>query len=122
MPAVPVSSAFVDAISARDFDRVRGLLSHAIDFRAMTPSRIWESDGPDEVISVLRQWLADPDEQIDSVEPTEPAQVQDTARVGWRVRGRNADGPMVYEQQAYVREQDGKVAWLRVICSGPRPL
>jgi len=25
------------------------------------------------------------------------------------------------EQQAYVREDDGQVVWLRVMCSGPRP-
>lgn len=122
MPAVPTAAAqLVDAVAARDFDRVRGLLGDAIDFRGMTPRRIWEAEGPDEVIDVLREWLADPDEPIDGIEPTEPALVQDTARVGWLVRGSNAAGPMLFEQQAYVREQDGKVAWLRVICSGPRP-
>lgn len=124
MPAVapPAARALADAVVALDFDRIRGLLSETIDFRGMTPRRIWEADGADEVIGVLRDWLADPDEQIDAVEPTEPVQVQDTARVGWLVRGRNADGPMTFEQQAYARERDGQITWLRVICSGPRPL
>lgn len=37
------------------------------------------------------------------------------------VFGSNAEGRFVYEQQAYVREDDGQVVWLRVMCSGPRP-
>lgn len=116
------AAQLVDAVAIRDFERIRGLLSDAIDFRGMTPRRIWEADGPDEVVDVLREWLADPDEHVEHVEPTGSALVQDTARVGWLAHGRNADGPMVFEQQAYVREQDGQVAWLRVICTGPRPL
>ena len=93
-----------------------------IDFRAMTPRRIWEGDGPAEVEEVLRAWLADPDEEIDSVEATAPETVEDTRRVGWRVRGRGADGWFVFEQQAYVRESEGQITWLRVMCTGQRPL
>ena len=46
--------------------------------------------------------------------------VEDTLRIGWRVRGTEADGPFVYEQQAYVRERDGRIAWMRLFCSGYR--
>ena len=116
-----VASEFADAIVARDFARARGLLTADVDFRAMTPSRIWEADGPAEVEEVLRTWLADPDEEIDGVEATAPMTVEDTRRVGWRVRGRGADGPFVFEQQAYVREADGRIGWLRIMCSGTRP-
>lgn len=124
MPVVPASAAgeLVEAVTERDFARVRRLLGEAIDFRGMTPRRIWEADGPDEVVRVLREWLADPERPIDRIDPTEPAVVQDTLRVGWLVHGRNADGPMAFEQQAYLREQDGRVVWLRVICTGQRPV
>lgn len=113
---------FVEAVLARDFDRARALLRPDIDFRAMTPNRVWEADGPAAVEEVLRAWLADPDEDIDEIQATESAVVEDTLRVGWRVRGRDADGPFVFEQQAYTRERDGQVAWLRIMCSGSRPL
>lgn len=117
-----VAGELVDAIVSRDLVRARGLLAADIDFRAMTPRRIWEADGPADVEDVLRAWLADPDEEIDRVEATAPVTVEDTQRVGWRVRGRGADGPFVFEQQAYLRENEGRIAWLRIMCSGSRPV
>lgn len=115
------AAAFADAVVARDFERARGLLHPEIDFRAMTPRRIWEAEDPEGVEDVLRTWLDDPDEEIDGVEATDAATVEDTTRVGWLVRGRDDEGPFTYEQQAYVREDGGQVVWLRVMCSGPRP-
>jgi hypothetical protein len=112
---------FVNAIIARDFARARGLLHPEIDFRAMTPNRVWEADGPAAVGDVLRAWFEHPDRDITAIDATEPTAVADTLRVGWRVRGNEADGKFSFEQQAYVRERDGQVAWLRVMCSGPRP-
>lgn len=49
MSAAPetVLHAFVDAVVARDFARARDQLHPEIDFRGMTPNRIWEADGPD---------------------------------------------------------------------------
>jgi hypothetical protein len=116
-----VTGGFLDAILARDFSRARGLLHPAIDFRAMTPKRVWEADDPASVEEVLRAWFEHPERDVERVEPTELASVEDTLRVGWRVYGDGADGPFVFEQQAYLREQDGQVIWLRVMCSGPRP-
>jgi ketosteroid isomerase-like protein len=123
MTVVPahVEVEFVDAILARDFPRVRGLLHPAIDFRAMTPKRVWEAEDPGGVEEVLRAWFEHPERDVERVAPTEPTIVEDTQRVGWRVYGSGTDGPFVYEQQAYLRERDGQVVWLRVMCSGPRP-
>jgi hypothetical protein len=116
-----VTSEFVDAILLRDFSRACSLLHPDIDFRAMTPNRVWEADDPAGVEQVLRAWFEHPARDVERVDPTEPASVEDTLRVGWRVHGSDADGPFIYEQQAYVREDDGQVVWLRVMCSGPRP-
>jgi hypothetical protein len=124
MAAVSVSATngFVDAILARDFSRVGGLLHPDIDFRAMTPNRAWEASDPKGVEEVLRAWFEHPERKVERVEPMQATSVADTGRVGWRVYGRRAEGLFVYEQQAYVREDDGLVVWLRVMCSGPRPL
>jgi ketosteroid isomerase-like protein len=124
MTAVPasVTGEFLDAILARDLPRARGLLHPAVDFRAMTPKRVWEADDPAGVEEVLRAWFEHPERAVERVDPTEPDSIADTTRVGWRVHGSGADGPFIYEQQAYLREDDGQVVWLRIMCSGPRPV
>lgn len=123
MAAVPasVTDEFLKAVLMRDFSRVRQLLHPDIDFCAMTPSRVWEADDPAGVEQVLRTWFEHPDRNVVRVTPTESASVEDTLRVGWRVHGHGTNGPFVYEQQAYVREEGDRVCWLRVMCSGPRP-
>jgi hypothetical protein len=108
-----VTSGFVDAVLARDFSRASGLLHPDIDFRAMTPNRIWEANDPAGVEEVLRAWFEHPERDVERVDPIEPASIEDTMRVGWRVHGSDANGPFTYEQQAYVREGNGQVVWLR---------
>jgi hypothetical protein len=117
-----VAGAFVAAIVARDFARAVALLHPEIDFRAMTPNRVWEAEGPAGVEAVLRTWLDDPDEDVEGIEPTEPSSIEDTVRVGWLVRVSDVDGPHIFEQQAYVRERDAQIDWMRVMCSGWIPL
>lgn len=123
MADAPSSSvtALVDAIVARDFAGARALLHPEIDFRAMTPNRVWNAEGPAGVEDVLRAWLDDPDEDVEQIAATEPAMIEGTARVGWLVSLTDAEGPKRFEQQAYVRERDGRIGWMRVMCSGPRP-
>ena len=118
---VRAADQFVDAVLARDFLRVRRLLHPDIDFRAMTPNRVWEAVGPAGVEEVLRAWFEHPDRNVERVDAIESGSVEDTLRVGWRVHGSSADGPFTYEQQAYVREDDRHIVWMRVMCSGPRP-
>jgi hypothetical protein len=117
-----VATAFVDAIVERDLARAVALLHPEIDFRAMTPNRVWEAGDPSGVETILRAWLADPDEEVHAIEPTEPSSIEDRMRVGWLVRISDADGPHVFEQQAYVRERDARIDWMRVICSGWVPV
>jgi hypothetical protein len=117
-----VASEWVDAIVARDVARAIALLHPEIDFRAMTPNRIWEAEGPAGVETVLREWFEDPDEDIHGIEATEPISIEGTARVGWLVRVSDVDGPHIFEQQAYVRERDAQIEWMRVMCSGWIPL
>jgi ketosteroid isomerase-like protein len=113
-----VAGALVDAIVARDLPRAAALLHPDVDFRAMTPNRIWEAEDRDGVQAILRQWLEDPDEEVHGAEATDPVPIRDTLRVGWLVRVSDATGPHVFEQQAYVRERDGQIVWMRVMCTG----
>jgi hypothetical protein len=113
-----VATAFVDAIVARDVTRAVALLHPEIDFRAMTPNRIWDPEGAAGIEAVLREWFEDPDEEIHAIEATEPVSLESTSRVGWLVNVSDAEGPHFFEQQAYVREDGARIVWMRVICSG----
>jgi hypothetical protein len=117
-----IATAFVDAIATRDVSGAVALLHPEIDFRAMTPNRIWEADGAPGVEAVLREWFEDPDEEVHGIEATEPMPLESTVRVGWLVHISDADGPHIFEQQAYIRERDARIEWMRVICSGWIPL
>ena len=113
---------FAEALAQKDYARIKALLDPAIDFRGLTPNRLWEASDPDDVISnVLRLWFEDSDE-IESLEHVETDSVADRERVGYRFRISNEDGPQVVEQQAYLAAEDGRITWMRVVCSGFRPI
>jgi ketosteroid isomerase-like protein len=117
-----VTADLLEAIVARDFPRAQVLMHPEVEFRAMTPKRTWEADDPEGVEKVLRAWFEHPEREVERVEPVERGAVEDTERVGWRVYGRDANGAFVFEQQAFLREEAGRVVWMRVMCSGPRPV
>jgi hypothetical protein len=111
---------FARAVAAKDHDRVRTLLHPELDFRAMTPQRIWEAGSPEDVISALCFWFDDGD-KIEGLDAVQTDAFADRERVGYRLRITNADGEHVVEQQAYLSERDGQIGWLRIMCSGYRP-
>jgi hypothetical protein len=112
---------FARALAEKDFDRILDLLHPEIDFRGMTPRRLWEASDPETVVSqILRMWFEDSDE-IESLDKVETEPVADCERVGYRFSVRNPDGRFVVEQQAYLTGRDGRIGWMRVLCSGYRP-
>jgi hypothetical protein len=113
---------FARALAAKDSAAIRELIHPEIDFRGLTPSRSWEASNRDELISILfEDWFEDKDE-IEALESVESDSVADRDRVGYRFSVNNPDGRHVVEQQAYLAERDGQICWMRVVCSGFRPL
>lgn len=113
---------FAAALAAKDYARLNDLMHPEIDFRALTPNRFWEAGDSQAVIAqVLRDWFAEKDE-IDALEHVESDAVADCDRVGYRFRVHNPDGRFLVEQQAYLTERDGRIGWMRVVCSGYRPV
>lgn len=113
---------FARALAEKDSERLRELLDPAIDFRGLTPSRAWEAGGVEGVLAtLLGSWFEDKDE-IESLERVETDTVADRERVGYRFSVRNPDGRFVVEQQAYLSACDGRIEWMRVVCSGFRPV
>jgi hypothetical protein len=116
-----VAAAFAQALGQKDFAGVRALLDPDIDFRGLTPSRAWEASDPLGVEAILQQWF-EPDDEIEAVEGIETDAFADRERVGYRFRITNPSGRFIVEQQAYLTQVEGRVAWLRVVCSGFRPV
>jgi hypothetical protein len=122
-PAVQsrLGAAFAEAFAAKDFERVAALLHPEVDFRGLTPNKAWQATGSRQVVDdVLRVWLEDSD-VVEELLDVQTAAVGDTERVGYRFRGHNPDGTFIVEQQAYLRERDERIGWMRVVCSGMRP-
>ena len=113
---------FAHAFAAKDADRIRELVHPEIDFKALTPNRNWEASDQDKLVSMLfDEWLEDSDE-VQGIESVETDSFSDRERVGYRLAVRCPDGNFLVEQQAYIEERDGKIGWMRVVCSGFRPI
>jgi hypothetical protein len=125
MPAMTsttsLAGAFGRAVAGKDSDRVRELLHPEVDFRGMTPRKVWEAEGPEDIITALQTWFGESD-IIEDVEVLETDAFADRERVGYRLRIRNGDGLHVVEQQAYIGQRDGRIGWLRIMCSGYRQI
>ena len=118
----PRTNDFAKAFAAKDANRIRELVHPEIDFRAITPNRNWEASNKDKLVSMLfDEWLEDSDE-VQGIESVESDSFADRERVGYRLAVRCPDGNFLVEQQAYIEERDGTIGWMRVVCSGWRPI
>jgi hypothetical protein len=111
---------FAEALARKDFAGIKDLLRPDIDFRGMTPNRIWEAADVDGVDDILQQWF-EPSDDLEEIVSIDTDSIADRARVAYRFRVRNPGGRFMVEQQAYYAEQDGQIAWMRIMCSGFRP-
>ena len=114
---------FARAIASKDADQLVELLSPEIDFRGLTPGRVWESSSSSELVHemIFGKWFEDSDE-IEAIEKLETSSVVDTERVGYRFAIKNPDGHFLVEQQAYLRATGDQIDYLRILCSGYRPV
>jgi hypothetical protein len=116
-----MGGTFAEALGAKQFDRIAELLHPEIDFRALTPRKFWEASSPQQVVDeILTTWFDDSDD-IREVMSIENGAFADREHVAYAFRGETPDGPFVVEQQAYYTVRDGRIDWMRVLCSGFRP-
>jgi hypothetical protein len=116
-----VGATWVRAIVDRDVDGLKGMLADRVSFMGLTPRRCWEAATPAEVADVVfDNWFEESD-RIDDASSDEGAAVADLGRIGYRFEITNPDGPHVVEQQAYYHATDGRIDYLRIVCSGFRP-
>jgi hypothetical protein len=117
----PLAAAFAQAVASKDRAVMLDLLHPEVDFRGMTPGKVWEATCPEDVVSVLGVWFDDGD-VVEAVESVETDAFADRQRVGYRLRVRNGDGLHLVDQQAYVTEREGRIGFLRIMCAGYRPV
>ncbi|MBC2933689.1 hypothetical protein [Nocardioides sp. zg-1228] len=116
-----LGARLASAIAAKDEAALRAVLADDVDFKGLTPGRLWEGTGPDAVVEILfGSWFEPPDEIERVVDVSEREDVADTSHVGYRLDLTNPGGSYVAEQQAYYRGGDA-IEHLRIMCSGFRP-
>ena len=113
---------FVEALAIKDAEALRAVLHPDVDFRGLTPNRFWEAHDRDAVLEILFGVWFGADDELEELVLVHSDAFADREQVRFRFRGTNRDGPMVVEQQAYLTERDGLIGWMRVVCSGQRPL
>jgi ketosteroid isomerase-like protein len=118
--AEAIGRRFAEAIAEKDADRLRAVLTDDVDFRGLTPNRQWEATGPQAVADIVFGSWFEPGDRFDRAPEIQTDSFAGCHRVGYRFHGQRADGPFVVEQQAYWRERDGRIAWMRIVCSGFR--
>jgi hypothetical protein len=117
-----LGARFARALADKDRDELTALLASQIDFRGLTPSRVWEAGDAVAVLSTLfDSWFAAGDE-IEELQHLETDAFADRERVGYRLAVSNPEGRFVVEQQAYLSGEDDRIQWMRVLCSGYRPV
>jgi len=114
---------FAAALATRDATALRSLFGSELDFRGLTPGRAWEADTPEALVDdvILGSWFA-PDDVIERIESVQDGRVGTRIRIGYRLRVENAGGTFTVEQQAFCDLTDGKITWLRLLCSGFVPV
>jgi hypothetical protein len=112
--------AVVQALAVRDFDKLRSLLDPEIEFRALTPRRAWEATGDAETVGLFQQWF-DPTTVVEQIDDVSSHAVGDRMHLAYRFLGHDDEGPFVVEQHVYFTERDGRIGWMRMMCSGFRP-
>jgi hypothetical protein len=120
--AAELGRGFAEALSTKDFDRITDIVDPEIDFRGLTPKRSWEASSADQLVAeILNEWL-EPTDHPEGLINVETDEFADRHRVAYAIRGHNDDGPFQFEQQAYFTVRDGRIDWMRVVCSGFRPV
>jgi hypothetical protein len=114
---------FVAALAAEDAATLLAMFDDEVDFRGMTPGRVWDARTATAVIDdvILGKWFG-PSDTVERVEVVETGMVGDRHSLGYRLHLTNADGGFVVGQHVFYDITDGRITWMRVLCSGFRPV
>lgn len=110
----------VEAIAARDLDRIVNSLAPDARFRYLIPSGPGEIVGGAAVAAKFLQWFGDAD--VLEVQSMRVEPLADRISARHRFLLHKQEGWEVIEQQTYLDvDEDGRVAGIDLLCSGFRP-
>jgi len=111
--------AFAQALAAKDAGGMIALLAPDIDFAAITPGQYWESRDARSLIdeTFFGEWL-EPRDVVTSIVSVTTSSIGPREHAFYRLALTNPDGEFEVEQHAYFDVVDGRIAWLRILCSG----
>jgi hypothetical protein len=117
-----VGERFARALADKNGVALKGLLRPNVDFRAMTPSKFWESTDVDVIVdeTMLGTWF-EPSRRIVEILAVETDTVGSLDRVSYRFRVTRPEGDSIIEQQAYFETDGEQISWLRIMCTGFLP-
>ncbi len=117
---IAAGEAFVDALAARDSQRLRAALHPEAHLRALVPSGFKESIGSGAVTARLESWFAEAERL--TVVSKKVSHVSDRLRVQYRFDEHYSDGDSeVIEQDAYCGVREGRIDSIDLLCSGHLP-
>ena len=119
--ATDLGVALAEALTAGDPEQARALFATPVDFRAVTPSRAWEAETAVDLVDdiLLGTWFG-PSRTPRHLVQVGTDQVGDRCRVTYRISVDDPEMPTVVEQTAYYSVTDGRISWMRLVCSGFR--
>ena len=118
-----VGERFAHAIAEKDRAALLQALSVDLDFKGVTPRKTWEAaTGEDFVDRILLGTWFGPNDAVRSLQRVETDAFADTERVSYRLQLERDGGQFLLEQQAYYQTRHGRISWLRIACSGYRPI
>lgn len=117
-----VGERFARALAATDRAGLLATLTPDLEFRGLTPGRAWSSESAEEVVDdiVFGRWFAPP-KVIETLESVATDLVAQRGSVIYRLLIDSDGEPRVCEQHAYYEVADGRISWLRILCSGILP-
>ena len=107
----------IRAAAAKDFLGAGSLLAPDVEFRALTPQKLFEAHSREAVLGVLR--LVSP---ADAMRPRGRQCRRPPRRSLPDSLASDEEGRFVFEQQAYDDVADGQITRIHLVCSGDRPI
>ena len=112
------AAELVEALAAKDFERLQTLFAADVRFRALIPKGLREDATAEDAAARMRGWFGDCDplELLDSA----VEQIADRVHVRYRFHAREEGDWHLVEQQAYLTVEDGRISDIDIVCSGFR--
>jgi hypothetical protein len=114
---------FARALAHQDTHALCAVLADTVDFQALTPRRHWQASTGKQAVDeiILGTWF-DAATQILELCSVATGRVAECEHVAYRMRVREDGEDYLVEQQAYYRTDGPRIAWMRILCSGFRPI